>query len=82
MNEGTTTRSFTIFLALLLGDSSGDGFVNSGDATITRNASGHVLDGTNFRSDFNRDGFIDSADATIVRARSEQFVPYVFARSP
>lgn len=75
VNDGTTTRSFTIPLALLLGDSSGDGFVNSGDATITRNVSGHDLDATNFPSDFNLDGFINSADATIVRARSGQFVP-------
>lgn len=59
----------------LLGDSSGDGSVNSGDATITRNRSGQATDATNFRSDYNTDGIINSGDATIVRARSGTFIP-------
>ncbi len=55
---------------LLLGDTNGDGLVNSGDATQTRGRSGQAASATNFRSDVNLDGVINSGDTTIVRAQS------------
>lgn len=59
-----------INIGMLTGDVSGEGTVNSGDATITRSRSGHPTDGTNFRADVNTDGSVNSGDATAVRARS------------
>jgi hypothetical protein len=75
VNNGTTTADLSVPMGVLVGDANGDGFVNSADATITRNRSGQTTDATNFRADYNIDGFINSADATIVRARSGQFIP-------
>jgi len=60
---------------LLAGDTSGDGFVNAGDALQTRNRSGQTTDATNFRSDVNADGAVNSGDTVIVRARSGHFLP-------
>jgi hypothetical protein len=57
-------------LRVLLGDTTGDGAVNSGDATQTRERSGQLADTANFRSDVNTDGTVNSGDAFIVRARS------------
>jgi hypothetical protein len=65
----------TVPIKFLIGDGSGDGTVNSADATQTRNQSGQTVTPLNFRLDFNIDGSINSADATNVRSRSGQFIP-------
>lgn len=75
VNDSVATGDVTIPTAFLLGDVSGDGFVNSGDALITRNRSGQATNATNFRSDYNIDGSVNAADATIVRGQSGQFLP-------
>jgi hypothetical protein len=62
-------------MGMLLGDTNGDGAVNSGDTLQTRNRSGQVTDATNFRSDVNVDGFINAGDTIIVRSRSGTFLP-------
>ncbi len=75
VSDGANTGSIDVPMGLLLGDANGDGVVNSGDATITRNRSGQATDGTNFRTDFNLDGFINSGDAITVRNRSGNSLP-------
>jgi len=70
-NAGTTTAT----MGVLVGDSNGDGTVNSGDAQQTRNRSGQTADGTIFRSDVNTDGTVNSGDAFIVRDRSGTGLP-------
>jgi hypothetical protein len=60
---------------ILVGDTNGDGSVNSGDGTQTRSRSGNPIDGTTFRNDVNADGNINSGDSTIVRARSGATLP-------
>jgi hypothetical protein len=62
-------------MGLLVGDTNGDGFVNSGDSQQTKNRSGLETDATNFRSDVNVDGFINSGDSFIVKSRSGTFLP-------
>jgi len=57
-------------MGALLGDTNEDRSVNSGDAQQTRNRSGQLVDGTNFRSDVNLDGTVNSGDAFIVRRQS------------
>ena len=62
-------------IGVLLGDTNGDSFVNSGDSLQTRNRSGQVTDATNFRSDVNLDGAVNSGDSFIVRSKSGTFLP-------
>ncbi len=62
-------------MGLLVGDTNGDGFVNTGDALQTRNRSGQATDATNFRSDVNTDGVVNSGDTTAVRSRSGTALP-------
>ncbi|HEX8680062.1 MAG TPA: S8 family serine peptidase [Chthoniobacterales bacterium] len=65
----------TIALGLLVGDTSGDGGVNSGDAGQTRSRSGQLATEATFRSDVNVDGAVNSGDAAIVRSRSGTAIP-------
>ena len=67
--------SASLSASFLVGDTNGDTFVNAGDSLQTRNRSGQVTDGTNFRSDVNADGFINSGDTTGVRSRSGTSLP-------
>ncbi|MDQ6764479.1 MAG: dockerin type I domain-containing protein [Verrucomicrobiota bacterium] len=75
LNNVNGATNLTIPMAVLLGDTNGDGFVNSGDALQTRNRAGQTTDAANFRSDVNADGFVNSGDSTIVRARSGTALP-------
>ncbi|MEP6698779.1 MAG: hypothetical protein ABJB09_03525 [Verrucomicrobiota bacterium] len=79
---GNNTPSLAAPVAILVGDTNADRFVNSGDSQQTRNRSGQLADGTNFRSDVNTDGTVNSGDSTIVRARSGDTVPAQPAREP
>ena len=65
-----TLPSASVQMRKLVGDTSGDGTVNSGDAIQTRNRSGQTTNATNFRSDVNVEGNVNSGDATIVKGRS------------
>jgi len=75
VNNGTGNNDLTISFSVLVGDTDGDGFVNSGDALQTRNRSGQAANTINFRSDVNLDGVINSGDTVIVRARSGTALP-------
>ena len=70
VNSGVATGNVSVPMAILLGDSNADRATNAGDAQQTRNRSGQITDGSNFRSDVNTDGTINSGDAFIVRSRS------------
>ncbi|MDQ6860257.1 MAG: dockerin type I domain-containing protein [Verrucomicrobiota bacterium] len=74
-SAGNNSAAKAVTFGTLLGDANADGFVNAADATITRNRSGQVTDGTNFRTDYNLDGAINAADATVVRAQSGTSFP-------
>jgi hypothetical protein len=75
VSDGTRTGDVGVRMGLLLGDSSGDGFVNSGDALQSRARSGLPSSNTTFRSDVNTDGFVNSGDTIIVRSRSGTSLP-------
>jgi len=72
---GQALSNTSASMRMLIGDSNGDGTVNSGDALQTRGRSGQPADAINLRSDFNIDGFVNSGDAVIVRAKSGNSVP-------
>ena len=70
VNDGTNIGDLTVRMGVLLGDATGDRYVNSGDAAVTRNNSGQETNVARARSDVNHDGAINSGDATIVRRYS------------
>jgi len=77
VSDGTNTGDVSVPMGILLGDTSGDGFVNSLDISQTRDQSGRKAkkDPANFRQDLNADGFINSADISIVRTQDGTRVP-------
>ena len=70
--SGQAVPDASATVGFLVGDSNGDGAVNSGDAQQVRNRSGEsdAYTPASFRCDLNADGTINSGDAVIVRARS------------
>jgi hypothetical protein len=62
-------------VSVLIGDTNGDGFVNSGDISQTKSQSGNAVTGANFREDVNADGFINSADISLVKSKSGTALP-------
>ena len=73
VNNGTSTADVSVQMRVLIGDTNGDGFVNSGDAFQTRSHSEQVTMFTNFRSDVNTDGVVNSGDTMAVPAHSGTF---------
>ncbi len=72
---GNNSSTVAASMGVLLGDTNGDGVVNSGDALQTRSRSGQGTAAANFRSDVNADGFINSGDTIAVRSRSGTSLP-------
>ena len=64
------TGNVATTMGVLIGDTTGDGFVNSGDISQTKSQSGNAVTISNFREDINLDGFINSADISLVKAHS------------
>lgn len=58
----------SVVMGVLLGDTNGNGAVNSSDVSQTKGRLGQVLDSTNFRNDVNANGAISSADVSQVKA--------------
>jgi PKD repeat protein len=57
-------------MRLLIGDTNGDGFVNSADIAQTKSQSGQSVTESNFREDVNTDYNLNSADIALVKSRS------------
>ena len=70
VNDGTNTTNITIPMAVLVGDTTGDGTVNSADISQTKSRSGQSLKFSNFRADVTGDGNINSADISLVKSKS------------
>jgi PKD repeat protein len=62
-------------MGVLVGDTNGDGFVNSADISQTKSQSGQVVSVSNFREDVNADGFLNSADIGLVKSKSGTALP-------
>lgn len=70
VTEGTQTGDTSIAMGVLLGDTTGDGSVNSADIGQTKSQSGQIVTAANFRQDVTADGSINSADISFVKAKS------------
>ncbi|HEY3662036.1 MAG TPA: dockerin type I domain-containing protein [Chthoniobacterales bacterium] len=60
---------------LLVGDTNGDGSVNSGDIGQTKSQSGQPVTGSNFREDVTAEGSINSGDIGLVKSKSGTALP-------
>ena len=73
--SGGSTGSMVIPMSVLVGDTTGDGLVNSADISQAKSQSGTALTNSNFREDINGDGFINSADISLVKSKSGTGLP-------
>lgn len=79
VNDGTSTRSFTIPMSVLLADTNNSGNVNVSDVGQTKAESGQPLTAANFRADINVGGAINVGDIAIVKTQSGTQLPTQFS---
>jgi hypothetical protein len=72
---GNVTPSLAATMGVLIGDTTADTAVNSGDISQTKSESGHPTGNTNYREDLNVDGDINSGDISLVKSRSGTALP-------
>ncbi len=62
-------------MRVLLGDTNGNGAVNSSDVGEAKSSSGQAVSAANFRTDVTANGVINSSDVGTVKAASGTSVP-------
>jgi hypothetical protein len=62
-------------MGFLIGDTNGNGLVNSTDISETQAQSGQAVTSDNFRTDVNTNGLINSTDVSIVQSKSGTGLP-------
>jgi hypothetical protein len=72
---GNTTPTLAVAMGVLLGDTTGNGAVNSSDISQTQSQSGVALSNSNFREDVTVNGAINSSDISTVQAQSGTALP-------
>ena len=65
---GSVLPNTMVTAGMLIGDTTGNGAVNSGDVAQTKARSGQPVSAANFRSDVNTDGSIDASDVSVVKS--------------
>jgi hypothetical protein len=75
VNDGTTTRSITVPMSVLVGDTNSSGGVSATDIGQVKASSGQVLSLSNFRLDVNASGGINATDISLVKAASGTALP-------
>ncbi|MBA3544161.1 MAG: hypothetical protein H0T83_06955 [Chthoniobacterales bacterium] len=75
VNDGVNTNDVAVRMGVLVGDTTGDGSVNSTDIGQTKSKSGQAVDSTNFRNDVNTDANLNSADIGLVKSKSGTALP-------
>jgi hypothetical protein len=74
-SAGDFSSAVSTQMGVLVGDTNGDGFVNSADISQTKSQSGTSLTNSNFREDLNADGSINSADISLAKSKSGSALP-------
>ncbi len=72
---GNISSSVSATMALLVGDTNNDRFVDAIDVSQVKSQSGHAVTSSNFREDVNVDGFIDAIDVALVKSKSGNALP-------
>jgi hypothetical protein len=75
VNDGATTTNLTIPMSILIGDTTGNGLVNSTDIAQTQSQSGQAVTLSNFREDVTANGLINSSDIALVQSKSGTGLP-------
>jgi hypothetical protein len=75
VNDSTSTADVSIPMSILIGDTTGNGAVNSSDIAQTQSQSGQPVSGSNFREDVTVNGLINSSDISLVQSRSGTALP-------
>ncbi|MBV9008399.1 MAG: hypothetical protein JO354_04420 [Verrucomicrobia bacterium] len=75
VSDGVNTSDVSVPMRVLIGDTTGDGIVNSADVSKTKAQSGAAVTGANFREDVTCDGSINSADVSLVKSKSGTALP-------
>ena len=75
VDDGTDFGSVTIRMGVLLGDTTGNGSVNSSDISQTKSQSGQTVTASNFRQDVTVNGSINSSDISLVKSKSGTALP-------
>ena len=70
VNDGTNTTNITIPMSVLVGDTTGNGSVNSSDIAQTKSKSGQAMSFSNFRTDVTANGTTNSSDIALVKSKS------------
>ena len=72
---GNSATSISTTMGVLLGDTNGNGLVNSTDISQTQAQSGQPVTSSNFRTDVNANGLINSTDVSTVQSKSGTGLP-------
>jgi N-acetylneuraminic acid mutarotase len=75
VSDGTNTTNVSASMAVLLGDVTADGQVDSGDLIKVKQQTLQPVDDSNFREDVNTDGNIDSSDLIITKRQTLTGLP-------
>jgi hypothetical protein len=75
VNDGTNTTNLSVPMAVLIGDTTGNGAVNSSDISQTQSQSGQSVSASNFREDVTVNGLINSSDISLVQSKSGTGLP-------
>jgi hypothetical protein len=70
VNDGIATNNITLPMSILVGDTTGNGAVNSSDVALTKAESGKSVTASNFREDVTADGSINSTDVSLAKSKS------------
>jgi len=72
---GNISSSVSATMAVLVGDTNVDRFVDAIDVSQVKSQSGQAVTSSNFREDVNVDGFIDAIDVALVKTKSGNSLP-------
>ena len=75
VNYGGNTGDLVLPIAILVGDTSGNGTVNATDLSQTKAQSGQPVSSSNFREDVTANGSINGSDVSTVKSLSGTALP-------
>ncbi|MDQ3118018.1 MAG: hypothetical protein M3Q89_00365 [Verrucomicrobiota bacterium] len=70
VNDGVNTNDVTVRMAVLIGDTTANGTVNSSDIAQSKAGSGQAIAASNFRTDVTVNRTINSSDISLVKSKS------------
>jgi hypothetical protein len=74
-SHGSSKSDFSVAMAVVVGDTSGNGVVNASDVAQTKAQSGSGVTTSNFREDVTADGAMDASDVGLVKSMSGTALP-------